>query len=65
MAVTYRPITLSTSDKEFDDVIFEYYDDFKNFVKYNNLPDFEVNYITNPTDTSVAYVNLPKDNTQP
>ena len=24
MAVTYRPITLSTSDKEFNDVIFEY-----------------------------------------
>lgn len=65
MAVTYRPITLSTSDKEFNDVIFEYYDDFKKFMKYSNLPDFEINYITNPTDTSVAYANLPKDNTQP
>ena len=35
MAVTYRPITLSTSDKEFNDVIFEYYDDFKKFIGYD------------------------------
>lgn len=65
MAVLHRPITLSTSDKEFDDVIFEYYDDFKKFMKYNNLPDFKINYITIPTDTSVAYVDLPKDSKQP
>ena len=65
MAVPHRPITLLTSDKEFNDVIFEYYDDFKKFMKYSNLPDFEINYITNPTDTSAASVDLPKDKSQP
>lgn len=61
----YKTITTQTRNEKFNNILDGYYEDFKKFMQFNNLPKYITKPIIDPTDTTVFSVTMPKDNATP
>lgn len=65
MWIPYKMITAQTRDEKFHDILAGYYEDFKRFIQFDNLPKYITRPIINPIDTTVFSVTMPKDDVTP
>lgn len=65
MWMTYKIITIHTRNEKFNYILSGYYGDFKKFMQFDNLPKYITRPITDPTDTTVFSVTVPKDDITP
>lgn len=61
MWMPYKTVTTQTRNEKFDDILSGYYEDFKKFMQLDNLPRYITRPITNPVDSTVFSVTMPKD----
>lgn len=65
MWMPYKMITMQTTNEKFDSILSGYYEDFKRFMQFDNLPKYITRPITKPVDTTVFSVTMPEDNNSP